>query len=568
MRNGGPIGGAVLLFAVFLGAGAFFVHQVEQGRRHEQRRNVAQLAVGAAHSLEHQISSSLSATYALAAILRQAGTIKDFDALAAEMIRIYGGINSLQLAPGGVITTIYPRAGNEKAIGHNLLQDPLRRTEALRAVESRQLALAGPFELRQGGVGAIGRLAVFVPDGVGGERFWGFVNVMMRLPDLLAASNLETLERGGCRYELTRLNPDTGRWESIAHSDGPLQAPVESTIDVPNGKWKLAVAPKNGWQNSPFSPLNYFLVGGISGILALLAYLMLRQPGMLRQEVLLRTADLEEANRQLEAEIRERRRAEGEARRLNADLERRVAQRTAQLEGSNRELESFSYSVSHDLRAPLRHMESFSRILAEDHGGQIDEGGRQCLERIEAGIRRMKLHIESLLELARLGRDPLRVSMVDLSGMVREIAAQLAASGPGRRVSFPVTDGIAVWGDADLLRVALEQLLGNAWKFTETRDEARIEFGVSETDDKRLFFVRDNGVGFDMRYADRLFGAFERLHGADEYEGVGIGLATVQRIIRRHGGEIWAEAKVDEGATFFFTLNSPGQPESEPDPHR
>ena len=405
MKYGGSIGGALLLFAVFLGAGSLFVHQMEHRRLQEQRRDVAQVAAGAAYSAEHQISSSLSATYALAAILRQAGAIRDFDSLASEMIRSYGGISSLQLAPGGVVTTIYPLAGNEKAVGHDLLNDPQRRTEALRAIESRQMALAGPFKLRQGGIGAVGRLAVFVADGAGGERFWGFVNVLMRLPDLLAASKLESLKSGGYEYELSRINPDTGRWESIIRSGGPLAEPVESPIDVPNGKWKLAVAPKGGWGASPLLFLKYLLAAGIAGILALLAYLMLRQPEMLRREVLLRTADLEEANRQLEEEIRERQRAEEEARRLNADLERRVAERTAQLEDSNRELESFSYSVSHDLRAPLRHMEGFSRILAEDHAEQLDEEGRQCLERIEEGIRRMKLHVDSLLEIARSGRD-------------------------------------------------------------------------------------------------------------------------------------------------------------------
>ena len=413
MKDGGRIGGAILLFAVFLGAGVLLVNQVERERRHEQRRNVAQLAAGVAYSVEQQISRSLSAAYALSAILRQAGTIKDFDALAAEMIRSYGGISSLQLAPGGVITTIYPLAGNEKAVGHDLLNDPLRRTEALRAVESRQMALAGPFQLRQGGVGAIGRLAVFVPDRDGGERFWGFVNVMMRLPELLGASNLGALAREGYAYELTRLHPDTGRWETIARSDGPLREPVESTLDVPNGKWKLAVAPKGGWQTSPVLPLKYPLVAGISGVLALLAHLMLRQPEMLRREVRRRTADLEEANRRLEAEIRERRLAEEEVRRLNADLERRVAQRTALLEASNRELESFSYSVSHDLRAPLRHMEGFSRILAEDYADQLGEEGRQCLVRIEKAIQRMKLYVDTLLELARAGRDPSRFSTVD-----------------------------------------------------------------------------------------------------------------------------------------------------------
>lgn len=560
MRSIGPVVGAVLLFVLFAGAGSFFVYQLEQEHRSEHRRNVAQLAAGSAYSLERQITHSLAATYALSAILRQAGTINDFDLLADELMRTYGMLKAIQLAPGGVITAIHPLAGNERALGFDILHAPKRRTETLRAIESRQLVLAGPYALMQGGVGVVGRLAVFIPEVNGGERFWGLVNVTIRLSDLLATGRLVSLEKEGYGYELTRLNPDTERWEVIAGSGGPLRSPVESSIEVPGGTWKLAVAPRGGWQPSPLLPLKYLLVTGISGIMALLGYLMLRQPAMLRREVRLRTADLEEANRLLETEILDRCRVEEELRYLNADLERRVAERSAQLETSNRELESFSYSVSHDLRAPLRHLEGFGRILLEDYADQLGEEGMHCLERIGMAIRRMKLHIDSLLRLAHLGRDALQITEVDLSAMVREAAADLKASAPGRRAVFVIADGATARGDAELLRLALDNLLSNSWKFTEVRPEARIEFGVAQSGGKQEFFVRDNGVGFDMRYAARLFGAFERLHRPGDYDGAGIGLATVQRIIRLHGGDIRAEAVVNSGATFFFTLDSSRMP--------
>jgi PAS domain S-box-containing protein len=253
-------------------------------------------------------------------------------------------------------------------------------------------------------------------------------------------------------------------------------------------------------------------------------------------------------------EITERKQAEDEIRKLNAELEQRVRERTLQLETTNKELEAFSYSVSHDLRAPLRGIDGWSQALLEDYRDKLDEQGRQYIERVRFETRRMGQLIEDMLQLSRLTRTEVIKEQVNLSALAQAIAERLQAAEPLRKVDFTIQAGLTAEGDAHLLEVMLTNLLGNAVKFTNKRADARIEFGGTESQGQRAFFVRDNGAGFDIAYAQKLFGAFQRMHKVSEFPGIGIGLATVRRIIHRHGGRVWAEAEVDRGATFYFTL--------------
>ncbi len=253
-------------------------------------------------------------------------------------------------------------------------------------------------------------------------------------------------------------------------------------------------------------------------------------------------------------DITERKRAEAEIQNLNADLEQRVRDRTLQLETSNKELEAFSYSISHDLRAPLRGIDGWSMALLEDYGAQLDEQAHVYLDRVRSETQHLGHLIDDMLQLSRLTRAEMLKEPVDLSALAQSIVERLQQDEPQRQVEFDIQSGLTAEGDANLLEAVLVNLLGNAFKFTTKQAEARIEFGQTESQGQRAFFVRDNGAGFDMAYAKKLFGAFQRMHKATEFPGTGIGLATVQRIIHRHGGRIWAEAEVNHGATFYFTL--------------
>lgn len=256
-------------------------------------------------------------------------------------------------------------------------------------------------------------------------------------------------------------------------------------------------------------------------------------------------------------DITDRKRAELELTALKDQLEDRVRARTAELAAANAELQAFSYSVSHDLRAPLRWVDGFTRALAEDYADRLDEAGREYVRHIRGSVQRMAELIDALLELSRIARAPLTRTEVDLTAMAWGIADDLAASEPTRRVSWTIHPELRARGDPQLIRVALDNLLRNAWKFTRTRDDAHIEVGAARRDGETAYFVCDDGVGFDMTYADKLFRSFERLHRSDDFEGTGIGLALVKRIAQRHGGTVGAEGQPDRGATFWFTLAPP-----------
>jgi light-regulated signal transduction histidine kinase (bacteriophytochrome) len=260
---------------------------------------------------------------------------------------------------------------------------------------------------------------------------------------------------------------------------------------------------------------------------------------------------LVEAFDQMLGEIQQR---DSEIRKLNADLERRVAARTAELEASNKELEAFSYSVSHDLRAPLRHIDGFVELLTKHAGSTLDEKSRRHLVTISTAARRMGALIDDLLVFSRMGRSEMRKVSVNLAAMAADVVQEIQGDAGNRVVEWELGELPTVQGDPAMLRLVLTNLLSNALKYSAPREAARIEIQAQTRNGDHVVSVRDNGVGFDPAYSHKLFGVFQRLHGPHEFEGTGIGLANVRRIVNRHGGDTWAEGAIDQGATFYFSL--------------
>ena len=364
-----------------------------------------------------------------------------------------------------------------------------------------------------------------------------------------------TIPAAGALPSLSRREPalarglargSTGSYQTDGRRYRYAWTPIAGT-----GGWRLvssvAEATLYGPLSAGESADRWLIVGSVLvGLVAAVTFALITRRRKLAE------AAVHELNQQLERRACELQAVAEEMHELNAKLEQRVSERTAELRSSNEELEAFVYTVSHDLRAPLRAMDGFSRLLLDSY--QLDARGRDWLSRVRTGAQRMGRMIDELLRLAHVSRVELRHEQVDVTGLARGIASELRSAEPQRNVEFVIPENLTASGDPDLLRLVLENLLSNAWKFTSTHERATIQVGICEHDGDTAFFVRDDGVGFDMAYAAQLFKPFQRLHRADEFAGTGIGLAGVQRIVTRHGGRIWADAKPDRGATFTFTL--------------
>ena len=357
---------------------------------------------------------------------------------------------------------------------------------------------------------------------------------------LLVDQRLATIASTAKRPMLSLVDVPARAGQGLAPFDGAPRAFV--AVAVEGAAWTLYVlddpARVSAAQRNLLTQLGLPLAASIvvAGLLAALlasAWLLLTRG---RERLAAANVRLRELNAEVHG--------------LNAALEHSVSE----LRALNAELGAFAYSVSHDLRAPLRSIDGFSQILLEDKGPALGEDGRQHLERVRVAATRMGALIDDLLLLSRITRDEMSPTRVDLTALARSVVDELRAGEPQRKVEFETDGVLPAKGDARLLRIALVNLLGNAWKFTRQRQPAHITFGGETRDGEAVFFVKDDGVGFDMRYAQKLFGAFQRLHNMSEFEGTGIGLATVQRIVHRHGGRVWAESEVGKGTTLYFTL--------------
>ncbi|WP_155875318.1 PAS domain S-box protein [Desulfuromonas sp. AOP6] len=916
-----PLVAAAIVFLLVTLLSAMLVWRLDHLRLQKDRTRVASLTGDYANALQRNIERALSATYALAAMVRQGnGHFPNFDEMALQMLPLYPGADSLQLAPGGVTRQIVPLAGNEKGIGRDLLTDPLRNKEALLARDSGKLTLAGPFELIQGGTGVVGRFPVFLDNEAGHKFFWGFTSIVIRFPDILDTARLSRLTDQGFAYELSRVHPDSGERQIITASTAiPLSKPVEQVLELPNGIWTLSVAPVKGWSNplglstmaslglllsflmaylakllveskthearleelvvertakiregeerlrllednlpdsyvfqylqeEEGSPRFLYLSAGVERLHGLSRQVVLDDIGALYQQIDPgQMSDLREAvvvsekkltdlqmdlhvrhaggqwrwlkvrarpqqkvagravwdgvvsdvtsHKQAEDEVRksaaryrelfeanphpmwvynleslaflavndaaishygysrdefltmsirdirpleevpklleniskvshgvdeagawwhckkdgslilveitshtldfaghpaelvlahditerhrtesalreseerlnlfiehapaalamfdremrylavshrwladfslgemdiighshyeifpeiteawktvhrrglagevlcadedrfertdgtsrwkrwevrpwhaadgsiggivifteditERKQADLAIRKLNEELEDKVRERTAQLVAVNKELEAFSYSVSHDLKAPLRGIDGYSQILEEDYHEQLDAEGRRFLQNIRNGTAQMYQLIEDLLDYSRMERRSLQSSKIDLLPLVRAVVAERLpeAEPSGLLVRLQVPDN-TVLADRDGLIIVLRNLLENAIKFS--RDAAQppaIDIGARSEGDKTILWVRDNGIGFDMKFHDRIFDMFQRLQRAEDYPGTGIGLALVRKAMQRMGGRVWAESSPGAGATFYLEL--------------
>ncbi len=527
-----------IFVVVFLGV--FFCCRLFQHNRvTDQRKQATDIGASEAYAISRQLDRSLSAAYALASILRAGGKMDDFEGLAGEMISRYGGISSLQLAPDGVVSMVYPLRGNEAAIGHDLLNDPRRRAGAIAAIASRNLTLVGPFSLIQGGVAVIGRYPVFLNDtGHTSDTFWGFTIVMIRMGQLLEDCNFGRLMAAGYDYRLCRVGGENRANLVISESlSDAIDEPVMIDIPVSSGAWQLQLAPAAGWQ-SPLSLVLHVLISVLAGAVAFAAA---RRHNQVAHE-------LETSNRLLTAEIEQRRRT------ATALLHAKVqAEETAQFKGD------FLASMSHEIRTPLNALLGFIQLAEQD---EIPDQTREYLQISHSAGKHLAALVDDILDLSKIEAGGLTIEHepCDIDAIL-DSTANLAASltaGKAHSVQLCRRRDQAVarrlTGDPLRLQQIMNNLIGNAVKFT---DKGVVEYGVRQYDLNWVqWFVRDSGPGIPADRQKDIFKAFRQAERSTSrcYGGTGLGLAITQKLVQLMGGRIEVKSEVGEGSEFIVTL--------------
>jgi signal transduction histidine kinase len=506
---------AVVVFVVAAALSAGLIWTLEGARLREVRALATTLATERAQAIQGNMERAFSAAYALAAMVRQGkGQVPEFAETATQMLPFYPGVASLQMAVGGIVSAIVPLAGNEKAIGHNLLADPNRTKEAFLARDTGQLTLAGPFPLLQGGLGAAARLPVFLPGDANAPQFWGFVVVLLRFPQALEAAQLNLLQERGFQYELWRTHPDTQNKQVIGSSaQQPLVEPVTRQLAVPNATWHLSLSPVRGWGDTPGLLLKSALGLAFSLLLGGLAKLLV---------------DLQNQEKLLES---------------------RVALRT-------KDLQRFSEVTAHHLQEPARRLASYAERLNQQLAGQtLPPDTRLSLEFIGQQARRMKKLLCDMERYLACDQPRAAMAVTDPLPVLQKLLVQLRPRLTAAGAQVKLGDLPAVWIDAPRLKDAFEVALDNALQFGLPADAgtpASISIEGQQTGRWVRFCVADNGPGIDAQYHERLFRVFERMSSANE--GTGIGLAIIRHIAESCGGRAWLETAPGGGCRVCFEL--------------
>ncbi len=596
----------IATFLTLLGLGGLLLYLFEQGEVFRRQRLAMEVASIHGHLLQEQTARSLSATYALAAVLKQGnGKIDNFDEIAAEMLTLYGGISALQLAPGGVIRQIVPLYGNEAAMGHDLLSDPNRNKEAFTAVETRKLTLAGPFKLLQGGVAVVGRLPVFLHGSNGFEYFWGFTTALIRIPDLLAASHLGTEPDSGYAFALSRIHPDTGKPDVFWSSGTEMPSdPLSYRVQIPNGAWTLSIAPLKGWHSSPLKlGLAALAMALISALVAFLVHRLLREPEVLAREVALRTQELSQANASLQTEIVEHWKAELALRQSESQLEARVSERTEQLAQANaalheealrqkalvEKLESaqnqllqsemmasigqLAAGVAHEINNPIGFINSNLGTLAayaKTMQALIDAGDHSAAESSDMEFIRQELPellndtLEGIARIRRIVQDLKDFSHVDdtdWQALDLHRSFESALNLLGNELT-PNVEVIREFGDIPAVEClpfqinkVLYNLLLNAVQAVAGRGTIRIS--TRQEADWIVAEISDTGSGIPESLQARIFEPFFTTRPVGK--GTGLGLSLAYSIVKRHGGRLEVVSQPGQGASFSIWLPRAGR---------